>query len=119
MTHRQPPCLICGTSGHLARTCNVSSTELKSKHCIISTQADLQRDTPKAASFGSAKKMRDAFAKPTRGQEQAHSQPTEQQERCAGAVSRAQVEQLRIKPPQAIGKWIMAQRKYRNRYKHS
>ncbi|TYZ53387.1 hypothetical protein PybrP1_007373 [[Pythium] brassicae (nom. inval.)] len=61
MTHRQPPGLICGTSGHLARTCTARQDDLNKKHCIDFTQADLLQTPNKMGSFTSAEEMRSAF----------------------------------------------------------
>ncbi|TYZ58000.1 hypothetical protein PybrP1_008312 [[Pythium] brassicae (nom. inval.)] len=62
-THRQPPCLVCGISGHLDRECAASPVELTKSNCIVFTQEGLaQSTTTKTASFTSAEEMRAAFA---------------------------------------------------------
>lgn len=69
-THRQPPCSICGVSGHLARTCTAQPDDMKKRNCILFSQADIVETSTTMASSTSSAEMRTTFEKPAVGKQQ-------------------------------------------------
>lgn len=91
-THKQPPCLKCGSSMHFERACKTDSHDMRTKNCIVFDRHEAAKRAKTPATFASIDDMKAAFVLPVNATSKDKNDKATEDSKAAGGDGQCETE---------------------------